>query len=177
MNMPVSFAQFRLRDITDEPLFADGTTVEAKHKVNTAHAKLYRAALYVSLENFSKAEIYHRLYPYHSGTILATYLRSGRILYDATKFSNPVVAFETVGRETSPGTETRWIADMGVSDDSTTGSPIGNPVDFVSATKTRIRTAPFTLVTGSNYAVYVDSGSGSTRAQTSFFVINVTRNP
>jgi len=58
---------------------------------------IYKADLYIELTSLSRAEVYQRVGGRHNTGGFDEIFNDGHVLYDATRYSNPIVSFEAVG--------------------------------------------------------------------------------
>src|SRR5207247_2285216 len=113
------------------------------------------------LTSLSRAEVYQRVGGRHNTGGFDEIFNDGHVLYDATRYSNPIVSFEAVGVYTGdPGANYAvYLYDHGINDDGNSGgsnvsSSIVTGWNYV--TQSRQRSSGLTLTTNNRYIIATD---------------------
>ncbi|MDR3606920.1 MAG: fibronectin type III domain-containing protein [Oligoflexia bacterium] len=134
---------------------------------------LYKAGLWVSLNNLSKAEVIYRDSLGSSNISSPNTLDLERTLVDLTLFSNPTAAFQAVASVTS-NTTIELMSD-GTQDSGTAslGAVSGSSITFYSSSKTWQRSGTITLTSGNRFLPYVDPAGGSATLVDSAIIVDI----
>lgn len=128
-------------------------------------ANIYRAGIWVQLNNLAHAEVYYRVgvnYSMMAGDNTAYIDAYNRLLLDTSPFTSATIFTEQVGFTTVAGTPcTNSIWDAGTSDSSLNGSSVqGSALTFSSTNLSIQRSNALNLVSGDRYVVDVAGNPG-----------------
>lgn len=161
--------------------FTNGDDFEVKLKSNNASyaANLYKAGIWVSLQNLTKAQIYYLVMGANDlvpgsmlgGTSSMTLFRS---LLNLSAFTNPAVYFESIATWVSAGTGTVQTIDGGVNDSGTSGTAVANSNLTFTATKSRQRSSALSLTSDNRYMGSAVITTGEVRTSGGFIIVNVS---
>lgn len=133
--------------------FPNLSSFEMKAKSPAHIAYLYRAGIYVKLENLTKAEIPWRVARLRAMGFTAL-VTEGRTLVEKSKYSNPKIYFEVHGSASSTPGATVELQDAGATPDAAGGTLVaGSLFTMGTVDKTVQRSADLTntLVDGNHY--------------------------
>src|SRR5437867_127970 len=123
---------------------------------------IYKADLYIELTSLSRAEVYQRVGGRHNTGGFDEIFNDGHVLYDATRYSNPIVSFEAVGvynNTDPPANDAVYLYDHGVNDDGNSGgSNVSSSIvtGWNNVTQSRQRSSRLTLTTNNRYIIATD---------------------
>lgn len=136
----------------NEPTFPNDGVFEVRSKANSNQAKLYRAGVWMKLENLTKAEIVHRFTQRRSSTGSVSMVEQ-RIKATPNDYSNLKVYYEALGSVTTAAGSTLELYDAGSAISGTSGAALsGLNLSLPTTTKTFVRSADIlSLLTNGNY--------------------------
>jgi len=136
----------------NEPTFPNGGLFEVRSKADSNQAKLYRAGVWIKLENLTKAEIVHRFSQRRSAASSISMMEQ-RIKATPNDYSNPKVYYEALGSVTTAAGSTLELFDAGSAISGTGGAPLpGLSLSLPTTTKAFVRSTDIlSLLTNGNY--------------------------
>lgn len=152
--------------------FTNGTTFTMAGLVGptTTAGKVFKAGLWVRLDNLYMTEVYHRVSE-SNASVGGTAVANGaqRTWIDSTLFSSPTFYFDTAAKLGLNGTGTIDLMDNGATDTGTAGSSVST-LNFTSLAPASLRSASFVPAANSRYTPQFQGGSQSITPYCSFIV-------
>ncbi len=142
---------------------------------------IYKAGLWVRLQDLNKAEVFIRNSLGHSNVNTAMYAEDSRVEIDLTKFTNPVAKFVATAIVTNDSSAAGSVmlasAGSGLAADAGIASMTavaGSTLSFNIPDQLvrQITSTPVTLMSNERYLTYIQATAGSIRLIDSFIVID-----
>lgn len=148
-----------------------------RRSAGSGSADLYRAALYVRLDNPEALELYYRFQQHRNVTVVThADRRFQRILIEKNRFTDPRFYYQAVGYETSQGYGSMSLLNAGNSDTWLQGS-IYNATESInfggSTSKQLVRTSAFDVGQNDRFIGLSGYVRGETKYVSGFLVVKV----
>jgi len=157
------------KTFTTDPNFTDNANYHLRIKAEANTARLYKAGLWLKLVNPTKARIYNRIglsNALQSGSNSSQTMDRYRFLWTENSWSNPVVGFETYGREDTHRVQLINNTNSNIySSVAADQSVVYTTPYFHNTTIGFLTSPPLTLVNGANYIIKHSWGSISTNGE------------
>jgi len=160
---------------TTETNFDDLDEFEVRFKITSGTTnRLFRADLYITLTNLTKAEVLYRFGRANPDVVVTETLPHSRILIDDDKFTSPTYFHDATGWESVAGTVTVDLKDDGTNDSGTGGSAVsGSPIAFDSASRGRKRSSVLTLTDDDRFTQLATRTGGTLQQTVQFLAVKI----
>jgi hypothetical protein len=137
--------------------------------------QLHKAAFYIRLIKLTSADLYWRVGKRIQNTSSYDNTRQ-RVLYDSSKYLNPIADYEATVRQQTAGTNNTELIDS-ITQDLGTGSASNVSIISNTSSKTRVRNTGITLTSGDRFYNKVNVTSGEADTANAFILIHTTATP
>ncbi len=151
---------------------------KCEFECDTGEARIYKAGLWVTLENLSSARVAHRLTSYNEGISAATDFTDQRSLIELGNYSTPKVYLQAFIEDDGA---TNGTLDLIYSPDESGGaniSPVvGSSIVFDADDLAHYTSPELTILTGNKFMTRAIPAAGAFVLRSSFIVIDVDNTP